>query len=752
MLTTRYELPDIGASATPSLTKGCTVQSESIDIKELISILRRQGRLIALTIAVVLLPTVAYLMFATPMYRSTALIAIDPGGSNLLDPRGGEGGQSAVLNSRVDGEVEVLRADSTVMAVVQSGDLVRDPEFGVRLSLRDKVMIALGLEGITDRIKQSVGLRTTPTPQDQVLLKSTIDRLRAAVDVRRRGLTYLISVGVLSEDPQRAAELANLYVETYIARQVLNKTESVSTARDVLQSQAETARKNLTQIEDSLNSFIDDNLARLEQESTDPAIALLRRELETAQATKTNNLATLAATREAVAREDWLTVASTLENEAIAQLSRERDALINRLSGEVAGTQRDIELRQSLAAIDQTLTATLTEAQSGVENRLSSITQNETVAREQLRDALLSSDISSTVVTDLFNLQQNASIAREQYQRLLSRIQDLNALANVQIADARVVSEALPPRAATSPNKRLILTLALVVALGLGIGIALLNEYYVGGVTSLAQLANLRTARPVGAVPDTADTPGQPSAVEQVVSSPLSRYSESFRKLRLAVDTAIMQSLPDRSPTDIGKSNASVILMCSSVPGEGKSTSAISLARTYALSGKRTILLDCDLRKPSIAKYLRLDETSGLMDYLASDDPNVQLTTIVDVVNQLVIVPAGSKNGKPTDQIVNSERFAWLMGVIRSEFDVIVIDSPPILPVVDARYLARFADVAVMMVKFASTTQSEFRESSAQMLEALPSGVQLLGVLNRESLTKNRKGYYGKGYAEYYGA
>jgi polysaccharide biosynthesis transport protein len=728
------------------------VQSDSIDLKELISILRRQARLIGLSIAVVILPTVAYLMFATPMYRSTALLAIDPGGTNLLDPRGMESSQSAILNSRVDGEVEVLRADSTIMAVVQNGDLVQDAEFGARLGLREKIMIALGLEGISDRIKQSVGIRTTPAPQDQALLKSTIDRLRAAVEVRRRGLTYLISVGVLSEDPQRAAELANLYVETYIARQVLNKSESISAARDVLQAQTETARINLTQIEDMLNSFIDDNLARLEQESTDPTIGLLRRELETAQDSKTNNLATLAASREAAARQDWLAVASSLESEAIAQLGRERDALVRRLSGAVTGTQDDIELRASLAAIDEALSATLTEAQAGFENTLSSITQSETVVREQLREALLRSDMSSTVVTDLFNLQQNASIARGQYQRLLSRIQDLNALANVQIADARVVSEALPPTSATSPNKRLILTAALVLAIGIGIGVALLNEYYVGGVTSLAQLANMRTARPAGVVPDTSATSTATPAVDHVVSSPLSQYSESFRKLRLAVDTALNQSQSERALTDAKKSGASVVLVCSSVPGEGKSTSAISLARTYALSGKRTILIDCDLRKPSIAKYLRLDDASGLMDYLSSDDPNVQLTTIVDTVTQLVIVPAGSKNGKPTDQIVNSERFAWLIDVIRTEFEVVVIDSPPILPVVDSRYLARFADVAVMMVKFASTTQSEFRDASAQMLDALPDGVRLLGVLNRDSLTKTRKGYYGKGYAEYYGA
>jgi polysaccharide biosynthesis transport protein len=193
------------------------------------------------------------------------------------------------------------------------------------------------------------------------------------------------------------------------------------------------------------------------------------------------------------------------------------------------------------------------------------------------------------------------------------------------------------------------------------------------------------------------------------------------------------------------------LLVCSALAGEGKSTTAISLARTYAVSGKRTLLIDCDLRKPSIAKYLRVEQGNGLIDYLGSDDPNMQLNMIVDIVKDLVVVPAGSRSTKPTDQIVNSERFAWLISAVRDEFDVVVIDSPPILPVVDSRYLARFADIAVMVVRFASTTQSEFRDASSQMIEVLPNGVRLLGVLNRNSVMTSRRGYYGSGYASYYG-
>lgn len=726
------------------------MDSSDIDLKEIIGILRRQVRLIGLSFVVVLLPVIIYLAVATPMYRATALISIDAGESNLLDPREGQNNQSAILNSRVDGEVEVLRADSTILAVIERGDLVRDPEFGAHLGLRKRVAIALGLEGMTERLRRAVGLRPAPPRSGEAVVRSTIGKMRSSVEVRRRGLTYLISVGVTSADPQRAAELANLYVDTYIERQVVNKTDSIMAARDVLQRQTENARQNLTRIEDSLNSFIDDNLARLEADSNDPAVSRIRRELETAQSSRSTNLAVLQASEDAAARNDWVTVAATLEDAAIEQLARERESLLRRLSGETSGSQAEIDLRASLASIEENLTRSLAEVQDTVETQLASLAQNEATAREQLRDTLLRTDISSEVISDLFNLQQNAMIAREQYQRLLSRVQDLNALANVQISDARVVSEALPPSSAASPNKRLIISAALVLAIGLGIGIALLNEYYIGGITSLAQLGNLSAARAVGAIPDTSPNGDVQLLGNQILDAPLSQYSESFRKLRLALDTNLNQSLTDRMQGGVVKIPGTVILVSSALPGEGKSTSAISLARTYAASGKRTLLIDCDLRKPSIAHYLEANQEHGLIDYLDPDSTHKQLEPFADVLKNLIVVPAGHRSTKPTDQLINSELFFTMIATVREEFDVVILDSPPVLPVVDSRYLAQVADIVMMVVRFANTTQGEFREAATQLAEVTRPGVRLLAVLNRNAGRTGRS-YYESGYAAYYG-
>jgi len=726
------------------------VDSSDIDLKEIIGILRRQVRLIGLSFIVILVPVIIYLALATPMYRATALISIDAGGSNLLDPRETQNSQSAILNSRVDGEVEVLRADSTILAVVEKGELVRDPEFGARLGLRERIAIALGLDGAADRLRRAVGLRPSEPRSGEALVKSTIIQVRSAVEVRRRGLTYLISVGVTSADPQRAAELANLYVDTYIERQVVSKTETINDARDVLQRQTENARQNLTRAEEDLNTFIDDNLARLEAESDDPSVGRIRRELESAQASRSTNVALLQATEDAAERSDWITVAATLEDSALDQLAREREQLLDRLSGETAGSQAEIDLRSALASVEQNLNETFAEAQGSVESRLDTISQNEQAAREQLRDALLRTDVSSEVVADLFNLQQNATIAREQYQRLLSRVQDLSALANVQVSDARVVSEALPPTSAASPNKRLFISAALVLAIGVGVGIALLNEYYIGGITSLAQLKNLSVARAIGTIPDSVSEGDAQLLGNQIIDAPLSQYSESMRKLRLAIDTNLAQGRAERTQESEGKQRGIVILVASALPGEGKTTSAIALARTYAASGKRTLLIDADLRRPSIGNYLNVTPEYGLIDYLDPDTSHKQLKPYVDTVENLIFVPAGHRSTKPTDQLINSDLFLKMIATVREEFDIIILDSPPVLPVVDSRYLAQIADIVVMIVRFANTTQTEFRDAATQLSEVIQPGVRLLAALNRNA-SPSRRSYYGSGYAGYYG-
>lgn len=719
------------------------LQTSDLDLKELVNVLRRQRRLILLTLLTTLALALIYLSLATPVFRASALLSIEAGGSNLLDPNAVESSQSAVLNSRVDGEAEILRSAAMVLAVVDSAGLMTDPEFGPRLGLAEKLGLALGLDGSGDRLRALLGLPPHPAPSHEELVAEAIGRLEQAVEVRRRGLTYLISVSVDAEDPARAARIANAYAATYIARQVAAKAAAAIAARDVLRRQIGTARTALAASETALNGFIDENLGRLEADSDNQAIAALRDQLESTRARRIEGSALLATAETAAAQKDWEAAARSLGDVALAELARQRADLLRRLGEEEDGSQAALQLAAELDRLDQGLTTRLTEARATAEGDLQAIGDTEERARTQLREALLQSDQSSDMLAELFNLQQTASVARGQYQQLLTRAQDLDALAHLQIADARVVSEALPPLDPASPNRRLILALALLSGLGAGVFLALMQEYYIGGVTSAGQLRNLLQAPVPVTIPALAASGAAAHPADTVTRAPMSVFAESFRKLRSAIDTTLRGRPAGRG---------AVVLVSSALPGEGKTTTSLALARTYAQSGLRTLLIDCDLRKPAVAEAILAEAPMGLLDYLCQDfgpdGPEIQ--PLKDPLSDLMVITAGGRSSQPTDQLVGSERLHALLQAAAEAFDLVLLDSPPVLPVVDARYLAQSADLVVQVVHFAGTTQGEVREAAQQLQEVCRPGVPLLGLLCRQDLRATRRGGAYRGYQGYF--
>lgn len=702
-----------------------------------------------MTGAIVLGVALAYLLSATPIYRATTLVQIDVGGSNLLDPNAGANQQSQILNSRVDSEVEILRSAATSLAVIERGNLLADPQFGPQLGLIEKFGQALGINLTRDAIRRAFGLTIT-APNGSQLVNNTMVQLQEATDIRRRGLTYLISVSVSSKSPETAARLANLTSATYIERQVEAKTAATISARDVLQRQLNNARTDLARSEDSLNNFIEDNLARLEAESGSASVAALRRQLESAQTDRLSSVAVVQTIETAAARGDWATLAVNLEDQALAALEQQRSVLAQQLAGALPGSTQEVNLRGAVAAIEQSLAEQASSIVGSLQNEIRTLEDRQEIARNSLREVLLQSDLSSDLLADLFNLQQSATVARDQYQQLLSRVQDVGTLANLQIADARIVSEALAPTSAASPNKRLVLAVGFVVAIGLGVGLAFLNEYYIGGVTSASQLRNILQANVPVTISSQTPSKDVKAFSDHIITAPLSVYSESFRKLRSAIDISFRDQNPRTEAEDAAATapRSRVILVCSALPAEGKTTSALALARTYAASGIDTLLIDGDLRKPSLHGYLGVESETGLLSFLrdTGTHPETTLHPIRDPLGPLTVITAGPRSNEPTDQLLGGKSFSYLIKAAKREFGVIIFDSPPLLPVVDARYLAQHADAVVMVVRYATTTQGEVREAASQVQEMMRPGAALIGLLSHEVRSHKKSNYYSNRY------
>ncbi|GLY17828.1 polysaccharide biosynthesis tyrosine autokinase [Kineosporia rhizophila] len=294
-----------------------------------------------------------------------------------------------------------------------------------------------------------------------------------------------------------------------------------------------------------------------------------------------------------------------------------------------------------------------------------------------------------------------------------------------------VIERATEPSAPVSPRVPLNLALGLLVGLGLGIGAAVLRDAMNTSVTAVSDIEKLTGAVPLGVVPFDPETSRQPL----VDGDEHGARAEAFRTLRTNLQFADVDSPPR------------VIVITSPLPDEGKSTSACNLALTLALGGARVVLVDGDLRKPSVGRYLGVSSGAGLTTVLAGRHELREVVTVYGR-DMLAVLPSGPTPPNPSE-LLGSQQMADLLATLAEHYDVVVVDAPPLLPVTDAAVLSAAADGAVLVIRHGRTR----KEDTTRALQALDAvNAKLLGsVLNFAPKRKRGNGYDGYGYGYGYG-
>ncbi|MCX5494122.1 polysaccharide biosynthesis tyrosine autokinase [Kaistia dalseonensis] len=699
------------------------------DLRSILGLLRRQIKLIIATILVVNGLAALFIFQLTPTYTASALVMVDPRQKDILDPDG----QISLMPSdtgRVESEVGIIRSPSVLLSVVNDLDLIHDPQF-------------LPKPGLQGRLKELIGVHT-PAPSPDDVVKRVLSNLARAVSVARQGTTYLIEIAAHSPDPQRAAAIANSVSEKYIEAQIDAKINMAEVAQRKVMTRLDSAMTAVRTAEDKIDRFVDDNLGLVTDVGALGDIASFQRDIDNQEAQR-QELSKSAAEIDQFRRAgDWAQLVATVESDQLKALNARRVEIEQTLQQAGNDSEKAINLRAQLDDLGKKMDLEALTAFSQIRASLDAAQRQEEDLRQKRREKIISS-LPKDVAVRLYEVQKEADVSRGIYERLLNSAKAIDAQKDLQVADSRVVSAALPPASPSFPNTRMLFALCGLASIGLGLGLAFLRENYIGGFVDEAQTESVLGIPALSSLPSLDQSSGWKSdasiAPNEIVLHPISPYSEAVRRIRLGVDMG-------RRQRSVG---AQTILITSAVPNEGKTQTAVSLARSFALSGKKTLLIDCDLRRPTVSKALGIESSSGLTDYLSGQAKEEVLNELVstDAATGLSVIVGAAGNRSATDSLLDSARLERLLTLAQEWFDFIVIDSSPLLPVVDARLLLRHATMAVIVIKWAQTSQQEVRAAISDLARVNYAAAPIVAVLNEVEVGSFGYGYRGR-YRSYY--
>lgn len=715
-------------------------ENRPFDIRQLIGPIRRHLSLVLSTIAIVVIFTAIIIFAITPRYSASALVVVDPSSKNLLDPSGATAASTSD-NAKVESEVEILQSPAVLAEVVARNELVTDGEFGARVGWRSRILSMLRLS-------------PPRTLSDEDRMQLTIERFGEHVSIRRLGSTYLIAVEVQSASAAKAAHLANSIANTYIAAQIEAKVNGTLVARDVLNKRIASASNAIEEAESAFEGFINANLERISREGGSTALTDLRRKLESAREEREQTLLAFEGIDESIGRDDWAAVAAALKSEALRQLDGQRQRVKAAIGTTPSGAAIPINLRDELARLESEIQEQVSSGKSSLRKRVDLLDAEVDRAQQEMRRTVLQGNLPTDLLTRLYQLQQDSEVARNQYQTLLSRLKDTEAQADLQIADSRLVSAALPPAKPAFPKTGLILVLASLGAAALGIALAFSYDNYVGGFLSEEQTAAVLRIPRVFPVPlqgsSKAGAGSEFGLADSIVRFPLSAYSEAIRRVWVAIE-----QVRGKRKQPIGEGNrapAFVIMVSSAVSGEGKTTLASSLARAFALEGRRTLLIDCDLRKPSVNKQVGVGVNVGLQDYLSWPPSLLEQhgkVILQDPLSPLHVIAGRRGVERPLGTLLAGNNFSRLLSMASKNYDVVVLDAPPIGPIVDGLYIVQHADALVFSIQWAKTSQREVNSALDAIAASRTGPLDVICVLNKRGKDEfSRNDSYNEYYIE----
>lgn len=670
------------------------------DPRYLAMVFRRRLWLFLISAALVLAGVAAAVLTATPIYSATASVLVEPSETQLIDISSVVQGAPADSNF-VDTVAQIISSPSVALEVVRKLRLDRDSEF-VGAAAQGEALPAGG---------QRSGM--------SALERRAVSAALSKIAVRRVGLTYMIEIEAQSSDASKAAALANSFAQEFIDLQIARESAVSQTASDFVSRRADELRAQVVADDAAVQRYMIANNLMSAQGATmaEQEVSALNQQISQARADLAQESGKLAAARGQLGRGSGADIGAVLSSDTIRQLRAQEavasaelaslEARYGELYPDVLKAKENLaDVRDQLAAEQQRIISGLQANVQIAASRLASLEASQARSRGALAD-------NSQAQVGLLELQRKAEASRAIYTAFLQRAKETGATSNWPVAGATISSLARLPDAPSWPNLRLAAVAALALAAIAGLVAVGVAEYLDGTISTREHVTEQLGAAYAGAIPDLRSTAGRgdrgvPPAL-YVLSHPFSSFAESLRTIGSFV---------------LGRAGEGprVIAITSPLPREGKTTLSICLARVLASGSHRVVLVDGDLRRHSVSEQIARTGDERLLRVLEGEIP-LSDALVKDDASSLMILPT---NGPTTTRdYLTSDRVTALYELLRTQFDVVIVDTAPVLGVVETRALAQQADTTLLICRWRKTSVKAAQAAVDALVEA---GAKIAGV------------------------
>ncbi len=729
-------------------------EEDLVSLRELAARLWR-GRWVIVLSAALLAAIAAVVVLRLPdRYVATARVMFAAEKANVVDLK-------AILDDpafskdTLANEIEVLRSTTLIARVVDELDLRANPEFNPELRASDGGALAQlqaiplpgWLTGFAARIAPPTDRAPAPDPSERERQATTASVLDA-LTLRPIENTRVIEIAFASEQAATAAAVANAVAGQYLVDQLVAKTETTRAAIDWLARRVEDSRRQVqaaeaavehARAELSASSGQGLDISQQQLVALNEALAAARSRTAQAEAQHSRLEAALADST------DLASVSEFRDAPPIAALRETEAAVADRLSGlkpshpavrqlrtELADVRARMraEARAVVAAIGIDVEAARAEAAS----LGAAVRALETKTLDQSRDDLR-----------LRQLEREADADRLIYETMLNRLKEASEQVELQAANARVLSPAEAPLAPEAGRKALIVSLAGVLGLFAGTALALLLDLLNTTFRTPQQIEQATGHAVLGTVPSLRGRRSRADVLAHLTARPSSSLAESVRNLR----TSILFANVDHPPR--------VVMFTSSLPREGKTTSAMLTALASVQMGKAAIVVDCDLRRSAAAATLAVGAPRlGLLSVL-DGSASLDDAIVHDAATGLAVLLSRPDEGRGwlnAADVLASNRFGELVRSLSERYDLVILDTPPTLAVADARILSAISDAAVYVVRWASTPRGAVLEGLRELesVDAPIAGIVLTQLNERKAARQSlgRYVYHRRRFRDYY--